>query len=986
MYSIQFWKHWQGPYRFLFWVLSCLFLIAIVLLWRGYFLYPAPVITLDHYQQLQSIETLSHSFSLGLINLAVPAESHLIFESILGSNLHPNVFTFYFFLTLLGVSFTFFISISTNVSRYRFLMSMAIAILFLASLQLDALEVFGLQNQAITIGAILLYVFFAFYFHALRTAASFLERLLTFSVLTVLIGVVISFFSKTTGPLLHLSANGLLAGIIISLIFMLVVAHEIVAVFVTVITRSLKSEKSLQHFLILTSIYLVNVFLMFASKMGIIEWGFFSVSPFFLFTLSAVLGIWGFKQRQADHEDILNDEPQRIYFFFSLALTSLGALTFFVSSASDMMMDALEDYIIATHFGVGIIFMLYIVANFAPMLVKNLPVYKVLYKPETMPLFTFRIMAIIATFAVLSWAVSWKTYLNQIVATYYHAQGDLYLAQDDDKAAETFYLKSLRFRNQNLHAHYALASIYSNRFESIKERKEYERAITWSPSVPLYLNLAQSYNSRGDLVEAALTLDDGKRKFPKSGEILNAVGLSFLKLKSADSALFFLKKAEQVGETKSIAEANVFSANAWFNTNQPVDSIVSIQDSHHSAIAANQLAMANLKRQRLTIEGAFSNDTILTAHQAMTLCNYLINQKESVDTTLIRNAINLSRKRVNEDFAEQLLIASAHALYAQGLITEALQIVRETAFSSGEPNYFLILGLWLLEQNNPGLAATYFHMAADRKPVDLYYEAIAQLENENLEQASASCDSLRKSTDKIVVAWTEKMIRVLNTKPEQVGTLADEEKYYFCRYKISTEDKKSFERVIGMIADERLRAQALVDRSKKLFSVDEVNEASTLLNQLQTSSKQIANLKLMLAASRGDWQFVEGNFEKTEVTPTQRVYFEALLAAKDVKQKTAADKFGHLAKSDNQFEEGIVAAARYFALGKGNQLENFSNVVEGLIAKPYSVKILKQHALMAAELGFTDASQDSLDKLQALLPPETFRKFVEGYPDYFRKN
>lgn len=69
--------------------------------------------------------------------------------------------------------------------------------------------------------------------------------------------------------------NGLLAGIILTIIFIVMVAHEIVAAFVTITTESLKSSKSLQHFLVLTVVYLINVGLMYASKMGFIQWSFF---------------------------------------------------------------------------------------------------------------------------------------------------------------------------------------------------------------------------------------------------------------------------------------------------------------------------------------------------------------------------------------------------------------------------------------------------------------------------------------------------------------------------------------------------------------------------------------------------------------------------------------------------------------------------------------------------------------------------------------
>ena len=987
MNSILFWKLWPRPYQILFWFLSACLLVVLILFWRGYFSWPAPAITYEHFQQLQTIEVPSHSFSIGLINITVPADSYLIFENILGSSLHADVFASYFFFLTVAIAFIFFLSIATDLSRYRFLISMGIAILILASLQVDSIEVFGLTGKTVTIGLILLYGGLAFYFHAVKTETNFLKRILTFSLLTALVGFVFSFFNKTTSPLLHLSTTGLVAGIIACLIFILIVSHEIIAAFVTIITKSLKSERSLQHFLILTSIYLINIFLMFASKMGILEWSFFSVSPFFLITVSAILGLWGFRQREPVHENILGDEPLRLYFIISLALVSFGVMTYFVSTASDMMIDALEDFIVAAHFGGGLIFALYVIANFAPMLAKNLPVYKILYKPDTMPLFTFRLMAVIATFAVLSWAVSWKTYLNQMVATYYHAHGDLYLATGDVAEAEAFYHKSIQFRNQNLHAHYGLASIYAGQSESIKQRKEYEKAILRTPSVALYLNSAQSYTSQGDLLQSVLTLDEAKHKFPGSGEILNAIGLSFLKLKNADSALYYFRQAKQISATASIAETNLQGTHAWFNVGHGVDSVIS--PATNSGIETNELAIANLKRQKIAIDGKFPNDTSLNIYQAITLCNYLINQKENADTALIRRAVMLSRKEVNDPFSDQLLISAAHALYAHGLIKEAMQLVRETAFNSGDENYLSLLGLWLLDQNNPALAAVYFEAAIEKShPLALYYLAIAETESDNLDQAIIHWDSLRKSGSKNVAAFAEKMAKVLKTKSDQMASLSHDEKYYFCRYKIPLTDKMMFNRSVNSIADEKLKVQAIIDRSKKWFGMDEPKEAEELLNRLtmaytNTINHQVANLKLMLAAESGDWRFVQENIPKTQVSLSQKIYFEGLLAVQSGKTKLAEEKFSYLEKTDNQFEEGVVTVSRFFARDTANQLKHFSALVEGLLAKPNSVKILKQHCLMAADLGFIDASQDSLNKLREILPDGLFKKFVNEHPDYF---
>jgi len=990
MFSLQFWKSWNKSYQIIFLIFALFVFASIIFFWTSWSASPAPVITYDHFQQIQRVEVQSHSFQVGLINLVVPADSYLIFENIFGSRLQPNVFALYFFIGALSISFLFFITIISTLSRYWFLVGMGLVMLFLASLRFEALEIFGLTNKTITIVVVLLFGGLAFYFNAFRKEATFIQRLLIFLSLMLLVAAVSFFFSHVASPFLHLAVNGLIAGIILCLIFILMVAHEIIASFVTITTQSLKSSKSLQHFLILTAVYLINLSLMFASKMGFIGWSFFSINSFFVLTVSAILGVWGFRQRGVVYSTIISEEPISVFFFLSMMLTSISAMGYFAGSASDMMMDALDDLIMAAHLGCGVIFFLYVIANFGPMLLKNLAVYKVLYKPETMPHFTYRLMSIIAVFAVISTAVSWKTYINQSTASFYHAYGDLYLSQGDDVTAEAYYTKSIQFRNQNLHAHYGLASIYGSRYESLKEKKEFDKSIEWTPSVPVYLNLSETYAGQGDVLEAALTIDEGKKKFPKSGELMNAAGLSFMKLKSPDSALYFFQQTQNAKGTKQVGETNLLGTFALFSRDHFTDSVMSLKETKHDGIKVNVLALANQKQLRMIFEDKLELDTVLTVYQITLLCNYLVNQNEKADTAFISQVVKLADRPSNTGFKEKLLVSAAQALYARGEVKRALQTLREAAYRSGEGHYFSLLGLWLLEQNNPLAASGYFKMANEKQqPFALYHQAIAETEADSLNQAFVNWDSLSRSSDKSIAVFASMMKKVLLSKNSEITTLSNEEKYYFCRYKIATIDSLMFERTINGITDEKLKARAVFDRSKKWFALDETERASRLLQQVSGNvdknlKAEIDQLSLMLAAEKGDWNFVGKKLNSgVEIPFNQRVYLEALQAEQSGNAKEAALRYKYLVNANNQFEEGIVAASRFFANDTTDRLKNFSLLVDGLLAKPNSVKILKEHVLQCIGLGLQQEAQDSLDKLQLLMLPSSFKKFISSRSDYF---
>src|SRR5579859_1139565 len=165
MLALQFWRSWNKSHQIIFWILALAVSSALIFFWLSWLSSPAPVITLDHFQQIQRIDTPSHTFHVGLMNLAVPAGSYLIFENVFGSRLQPNVLASYFFVGGLALSFLFFISIIPALTRYWFLIGMGLIMLFLASLRFESLAVFGFTNKIPTVAMVFLFGGPAFYFH-----------------------------------------------------------------------------------------------------------------------------------------------------------------------------------------------------------------------------------------------------------------------------------------------------------------------------------------------------------------------------------------------------------------------------------------------------------------------------------------------------------------------------------------------------------------------------------------------------------------------------------------------------------------------------------------------------------------------------------------------------------------------------------------------------------------------------------------------------
>ncbi|MBK8290817.1 MAG: hypothetical protein IPK96_07500 [Flammeovirgaceae bacterium] len=994
MHTIQFWKSWNKPYQYFFWFLSVLLIVAIGFFWYSYILTPAPVITWQYYQELQQEEIPIRFVQIGLHSLPVQADIFMISEAQLGSQLTPNLTASYIFLFSILIFILVSLTLITTLNRFWFLIGVGTFSLVLISLQIEVLEVFGLTNKIPTATILILIIALAYYFQAFRSQTSFVIRLLSLTLLFLILGAVLVQFSQVQNPLLHISVNGYTAGFILSLVFVLMIGPEIPAAFVSILTQSTRQTKSLRHFLILTGFYLLNLLLAYGINTGYLESNIWVIDFFFLFTISSVLGIWGFRQREAQYASILPADPYGIYLILSLALLSFSTMGYLLATANDVVINLLKDMVMYSHLGYGIIFLLYIISNFGSMLSKNLQVYKVLYKPTTMPYFTFRMMGLITCLAFLVLDTSWRTPINQIYAAYYNGYGDLYYTQGDSELAEGFYNKSVFYRNQNHHAHYALASIQSARLELQKERLELAEA-TGNPTEFAFLNLSESYLRTGNPLQSLMILKQAKEEFPTSGIVHNALGLVFSKLKISDSALLSFQEARKSRATKEMAETNLLATSAKFKLAYPADSLLQLIGSQKLGPRANTLALANLQNLPIEVEYISPADSVISVTEATFICNYFINQLYTVDTVHLAHAISLARKPVNEYFKEAILVAASQAYYAQGEVKRAFDLTREVAYSSGRGKYFSLLGMWALDQNNPQIAANYFEIAKDKnQPRALLYAAIAQTESDSLMLALPLWDSLARAGDKGNAEISKHSLAVLSASPTQIFSMPDEDKYWYVRYKINWLDTLTFWKMTKSIQQEELKARAILNFSKKWYAQDDLMTASKILEKakgLKLADKhvydQILMLNLMLLAETNTDLFLQQDLKKIQSLkpsfPNELVYLQSLQHEYAGRSEEARVGFEYLSTVNIHFTEGLISSAQYFSLDTTDRIKSYSILVSGLLARPNSIKLLKAYIKEAALIGFDEEANESLNKLKALLPARYFNQYIKENPNFF---
>ena len=245
----------------------------------------------ERFQEQKVVETTVHSFRLGPFVLNVPGDSYAILEYFNGSHIAPNTAASYIFLLLITVAAVFLLAVFTTLPRFWFFVGMGLFIAFIVSLRFEVLAIAGYTNRVSIIIVLLLYVVPGFYFNQIRSRIPFINRLITFAAITVFLWLLIQFFAGVDYPFYHLTLTAYTPGIILSIVFIIMVSHEIMASFVFVAGQG--TTKSLQHLSIICVIYLVNVVITCFHELGVIHWNFIYINLYLLLTFrqSWIMGI-----------------------------------------------------------------------------------------------------------------------------------------------------------------------------------------------------------------------------------------------------------------------------------------------------------------------------------------------------------------------------------------------------------------------------------------------------------------------------------------------------------------------------------------------------------------------------------------------------------------------------------------------------------------------------------------------------------------------
>lgn len=976
MQTRWFWNQWSKEYRLIGYGVAIFFFASLVFLWVNYFIGTDAVI---HWQKLvdqKTVETVADTFQVGGFEFSVPVESYLSFEYFKGSNIVPNTFALHAFVGILIFSIVLILTVITTFKRFYYFIGTGLFILLVVLLRLEVLRPFGYFTQWTPVVVLLGYVPISFYFNAFSNAR-FITRLLIFIAITITFAVLIYFFSAVPYPFLHLAVTGYIPGLIIAILVTIMVAHEILASFIFLTSQGSTTSKSLNHFLIISVIYLANVMLVYLHEAHIVHWNFLYVNVYLLFTISVILGIWGYRKRESLYQHITYFNPFGAYFIAGLFIIAFATIAMLLGTGNDAALKIVRDFIIFSHLGFGFIFMLYFISNFMIMMADNLNAYKVLYNPIRMPYITYRIAGLIAMLAFVFYS-NWREYVYHGTAGLYNSMGDLYTLIEKNVFAEAYYEKSKNYAFQNHHSNYALATIEADRFDIESAHERYQLASGRRPTEYSFINDANLYVNEEKIFKAIFNLRNATQVFPQSGVIKNNLGYAYTKIHLLDSALYLFDQARQDRESKDAAEMNFTAFIAQEYLPVKADSLSRLLNSKSTGVASNALVIATTQHQNFTPEINPLQNKLLDLFSATMLNNYMVNQLKNLDTTFTFKALQLANDSVNLDYREALKASLAYAFYYQNNTAKALEILAELAYltQSRQGKYNYIMGLWALEQGNPILAAQSFDYAIEYSYKDAkVYRAIALTESHQTQKALIAIDTLLQSKRTEEVEIGKQLKNILTNSTNGILTQSDRDKYQYCRYQVKLNDSLTFNKVVNTIQDINLKVETLLDRSKRLFDNGNTNAAIRVFNKLEGLKLTDKNLfdrmqhfELELLASRGQLRLLaekinEGiTFSKSQ--QLEKMLYTAMIAEASGDTVTAAKNYSVLAVYNPFYEEGIIAAARYFKNHSQDSFKAYNILTNAMHVNKKSVRLLRAYIAEAARMGFDNYATDGEAELK----------------------
>ena len=989
MKKLFFWNDWYQADRNVF-----LFFLTITLLTLVYLIY-SMIMGVDnviHWEVIDNLERLRSevfSFRVGNIKLNIPLDNYIIFRYFQGSDLTIYPFYAYIYLVFLMLCINLVMAILPSLNKFWFYAGMGGFIGFMLFFTFGQIHLFNHSDKSALIIILALYLTAGYYFREFKPDIPIFKRFLVFMVLSLVIAVIFYRYAGVERPFMYLANHGIYGPMIISVVFILSVAHEIIYgfLFLTTSANTQGSRHSLTHFIFISLLYIFYVVITYLYFSNQIHWDIIYLNPFLVLMVATMIGLWSFRKREDLYQEIFPFYPVGALFYLGFAGITLITIAYAFSTGNDPMIEAFEDAILYSQIGFSIMFFIYVVANFGPLIAKNFRVVKVVYQSRIFPFFIFRVGGVIAAGFLFFEAEFFPYY--QILAGYYNQVGDLYMVEDELDLAREYYEEASDYEYQNHRSNYAMATIGRLQRNKLEEAYYFENSLLKRPTEYAYVNVSNVFLRNDQYFEGLFKIKEGQERFPYSAQILNNLGYFYSKTDIVDTAFYYFNLANNATRKHMVPEGNIYALLAKSELNNYLDSMESYYDAQDPIINTNKQAILNqLNRYDPSLtereKDSIGNDTDFAA-----LYNSGLNALQSTDTNYFNRIADLGMKSGNGFYQNRLDLLKAMHNYYIHRTGDAFSVIKNHAVTTlNNVEYYRILGKLSLREGKASLAAEFLEQTDIRKNAqDRFYYSLALLESGRIDSARSVLNALVSSVDPDIAAVSKEYLSVLSfdgTTP--VGGKSDEFIYLLSRYHPHFQQDSMKENLMDHIGNQEIMSLMQLEYLKSLIQQQKFERAgqyfsgialASSLPQFRDDFRRIAYLIDIHQLNTSKFINETGLLEINDPNYLYDVLLDALRHDDQNDSTSREQKFSIAGTWDPFFETGILQAVDYYNITRKDDYFAYNLLIKATEINRYSVPLYKKMIDLTLKMGLVEYALDALEILKGILPEEDYSPYQE---------
>ena len=973
MNDLFFWKEWPRPDRSIY--LTLLVFFSIVLLGYGYLLIQGEETALDWLitSTLDKVEVPLKQVSVGLFEFELSLENYLISQHYQGSGHQINTASGTIFLMIFTFAMVVLITVCTHLKRFWYLIGMASLSFMIVNFRFEQLEILGWIDNTFLIIVLGLILPISYYFHSFNKEVSMTSRFLTFLGLAILLGIAISLLSEKAHPFYVLANYNYTPPVVLSILFIILVSHEIVYLILYIISGSeLNTGKgSTKHFSALSIIYLLNVGLLYLRNASIIDWDIIYVNAFALLMISALIGLWGFSKREILYQHVFLFKPVGALFYLTLGLVCFSTIGFHLATNNDPVLETFEDAIVYSHLGFGAMFFIYTLANFINLLGKGLAVYKVAYKEDNMPYLSANIAGLII--AAAFYYLSNQAALQQAIAGYYNGLGSTYIKEGDSFLSEEYYKIGALFGYNNHRSNYSIGEVGFNESDPKKTMEYFKKATLKNPTEFAYVNLANAQRSEGLLFESLFTLKEGLGVFPNSDQIKNNLGLTFKETNILDSAVIYMDSGTSGIWGNRTNQTNIFEILTRNRISLSEDSLETIfRDSEYLPLKSNMLAFSNSTGfwLQISLEEDLI-DSVLDIHEFAYIYNYFCSKAGKVTDLELNGLTQLSENPYNLGYQTQFQYLRALLEYSRGNVAAAFRSLDQLQTDPEQKgDYNHVLGVMALEQGSPRLAVDFFSKALTERHKSAEVNLAISLTEARLKGQALNSWSQMWRRDSSALA--NDLIIALSSPFFLLQSEASEVlKFQALRYRTDLNAEQTND-ILNQISSDEMRISALAGLIENSIDKGNYSDAQAKITILKSyaNAYDLTDIINELESKCLHYQVID------DVLPIQDLDQSDLIQHHWSLQN---DLFFQEIGYKNPFrEDDVIIASRYFKEKGAESMDtSYDILLQAIEINPYSIRLLKTYIFRAIETGLGTYADRELEKLRALISEDDYQSFLQ---------